>query len=462
MAVYDKNGNALLNVYDKNGMLLPAVYDKNGNVISGAPSPYISGVPYSFDAMQYTDEDNVSEETVLHTRNGSKTIKYTPTIGGNVATTDAEREWVTFACNISTNNKPVGLWIYTPVDALPCYGGKSKYKEGLQRLKVKLNGTTTYECTNIRPGMSYYKIMSPPATITSISVSAVHMIDSTIRTASLYLDSLEVGFSARRAHVMFNLDCVPSNFIAVGYPLFEEFGLKCTLQYHISDTDSSMGADSSYLNTAIHSELVAKGYDYATYSGWKNYETASIGAVPFYDDDARQAAFEDHAERMWKVNNNSGIYAPSCIHGTGFLWGHVYNTACRDYPFLMIRRGNNQGTEGQQTFYDSENRVMEPYFLENAWSASDVSTLKSRIDYAISSKQALQIGFHQIMPADYDNTQSGSGIYVGVNAIRELLSYVKAKVTAGDIICCTTAEYVAEMEPTVYADWLAYRQHQVN
>lgn len=459
MAVYDKNGNVITNVYSKNGNLLSSVYDKDGNNISGEVSPYIYGTPYAFADMQYTDENSISEESVLHTRNGNATIKYNPTISGDVTTTDTEREWITFSCNISTNGLSGGLWIYAPITSVPCYGGKTSKHEGLQRLKVKLNGSTSYTWVDVRAGMAFYKISSPPATITSISISALYVSGATLKESPIYLDSFEVGFSARRAHVMFNLDCSPANFYDVGYPLFEEFGLKCTLQYHISNTDSTAGADSTYLDLPIHAELMAKGYDYATYSGWKSYEYSE--AVPFYDREDKRTLFESHAERMWKVNNDSGIYAPSCVHGTGFLWGSVYNEACRDYPFLMIRRGNNKNNEGQMTYYDPEYRVMEPYFLENAWTANGVTTLKSRIDYAVSSKQALQIGFHQIMPADYDNTQSGANIYVGVEAIRELLSYVKTKVNAGDIVCCTTAEYVAEMEPTVYADWLAYRQHQV-
>ena len=463
MAVYDKNGNALNSVYDKSGDLLQTVYDKDGNIISGAVSPYVYGTSYAFADMEYTDESSVSEISALHTRNGSKTIKYNPQVCGNATTTDAEREWLVFTCNIATNGNMAGLWIYTPVDSLPCYGGKTKHHEGLTRLKIKLNNTSA-TWLDLRPGFSFYMFSSPPEIITSISVSAIHGINATLLESSMYLDSIEVGFHARRAHVMFNLDCVPSNFMAVGYPLFEEFGLKCTLQYHISNDDSTMGADSTYLDAALHERLVEEGYEYATYSGWKSYETRQSGDVtPMYDNETYQSLFEAHAERMWKVNNDSGIFAPSCIHGTGYLWGPVYNNACRNYPFLMIRRGcNRTSTSVCMAYYDPEYRVMEPYFLEGCWTASSVSTIKSRIEYAIRTKQAIQVGCHQIMPADYDTSQSGSGIYVNETAIRELLSYVKGKVNAGEIICCTAAEYVAEMEPTVYADWLEYRQPQVS
>lgn len=459
MAVYNKSGNAISNVYGKGGNLLSAVYDKSGNLISGAVSPYIYGDTYPLSEMTYTDEDSVTSTSALHVRNASTSICYAPTVKGNVSTTDSEREWVVFTCNISTNGTHAGIWIYTPPESCIVYGGKSSKNNGLIRLKVKLN-STSYTFANIKAGMYYYRLGNPPATITSISVSAINYATATSLTCAMYLDSIEVGFSARRAHVMFNLDCVPSNFMSVGYPLFEEFGLKCTLQYHISNTDSTAGADSTYLDTTIHNQLVAAGYDYATYSGWKSYEGDS---TPFYDDDTKTALFEAHAERMWTVNNDSGIYAPSCIHGTGFLWGYAYNNACRDYPFLMIRRGNTSTTDCLEANYDPEFRTMIPYFLEDVWTAeaSKIGDLKTLIDNAITTKRALQIGCHQIMSADYDTSQSGSGIYVNETAMREVLSYVKTKVNSGDIVCCTTAEYVAEMEPTVYADWLAYRQHQV-
>ena len=458
MAVYNKNGTELLSVYDKEGNSLTHAYDASGNVVFGSYEPYVYGTSYAFSDMTMTDESDITETSALHTRNADSTIKCNPQATGNVTTTDAEREWVVFECNIPTNGQMVGLWIYTPVDSLPCYGGKTKYSEGLIRLKIKLN-TSAGTWVDIRPGMSYYMFTSPPETITSISVSALNITGATRLESCIYLDSVEVGFHAKRAHVMFNLDCSPANFMSVGYPLFEEFGLKCTLQYHISDTVSTPGAVSPQYDSTSHDLLMSNGYDYATYSGWKNYE---MDGTPLYDNDERRALFEAHAERMWTVNNDVGIYAPSCVHGTGFLWGYEYNNACRDYPFLMIRRGCDRNTNGVcQAYYDPEYRVMEPYFGEGWWTASSVSTVKSRIDYAIRTKQALQIGFHQIMPADYDTTQSGAGIYVNATAIRELLSYVKTKVDAGEIVCCTTAEYVAEMEPTVYADWLAYRQHQV-
>ena len=455
MAYYNKNGVELLSAYSVTGSELAAVYDIDGNIISGTQSPYIFGTAYPLSEMSYTDSKNVTSTSALHARNATTTIKYAPTVKGNVATTDSEREWVEFSCNISTNGSHAGLWIYADPSSCIVYGGKSTKNDGLIRIKIKLN-TTSYSFASVKAGMNYYRLSSPPATITSISVSAINYASATNLTSYLYLDSLEVGFSANRAHVMFNLDCVPSNFMDVGYPLFEEYGLKCTLHYPISDTSSTAGADSTYLDTTIHNQLVAAGYDYAVYSGWKSYENG--GDVPFYDDESKQAVFEAHAERMWKVNNDSGIYAPSCIHGTSFLWGYVYNAADRDYDFLMIRRGNaSNSADCLHANYDPEFRTMTPYFIQNAWDASStkVTDLKAVITSAVSTKQALQIGFHQIKDSSY--TPSGNDIYIGVDAVEEILSYVKSFVDAGTLVCCTTAKYVQEMSPDTYATWYAQR-----
>ena len=458
--IYDVNGTAISNIYDYQGNLLSAAYDIDGNIASGDVSPYVYGTSYAFSAMTYTDTSSVTETSTSHKKNSTTTIKYTPTVSGDATTAVGSYEWVNFTCNISTNGQPLGVWVYTAPECVPTYGGKTSIHDGLIRLRIKLN-TTTYTWVDVHAGMECYLIQSPPSTVTAIGIACINNKNCT-NLSELYLDSVEVGFHPRRAHVMFNLDCVPSNFIDVGYPLFQQYGLKCTLQYLISSTSSTPGADSDYLDVQLHNQLMSEGYDYCTYSGWKKYEYSEV--TPYYDDPTKQATFEAHAERLWKVNNNSGIYAPSTINGTGFLWGYVYNNACRDYDFLMIRRGNAASIDNNQsllTYYDPDVRTMIPYFIQNQWTASstNVTRIKSRIDHIVASKQAIQIGFHEIKDSSY--TPGSNDIYIGAAAVEEILSYVKFHVDAGNLVCCTTADYVKEMAPEAYAEWYAQRHPQL-
>lgn len=457
MAVYNVSGDPLSVLYDVNGNVLSSAYDIDGNVITGTPSPYILGTAYPVDEMTLTDSHGVTSASALHTRHGSSSVAYTPTVKGNAITPTSDYEWVEFSCNINTNGENAGIWVYTPPESCPAFAGKSSIHDGLSYLRIRLNNSS-YSWQDIHAGWDYYYIGSPPNVITSISVAAINLSNAT-NPSSMYIDSLEVGFHARNAHIMFNLDCVPSNFIDVGYPLFQQYGLKCTLHYPISNTNPTAGADSSYLNIPLHEQLMAQGYEWAVYSGWKSYEYTE--SVPFYDDETEKALFEAHAERMWKVNNDSDIYAPSCIHSTGFLWGYVYNDACRDYDFLMIRHGNCGDAQGYglSSYFDPDVRTMMPYFIENVWtgSATKISNIKSRIAAAVSGKRAIQIGFHQIKDSSY--TPSSNDIYIGEAAVEELLSYVKGLVNSGDIVCCTTAEYAQEMIPDAYEQWLTQRQH---
>ena len=459
LMIYDVNGTTISDSYDYQGNLLQVAYDIEGNIVTGDVSPYVYGTSYAFSDMSYTDASSVTETSSLHKRNATTTIKYTPTVSGDATTAVSSYEWVNFTCNISTNGQPLVVWIYIAPECLPTYGGKTSIHDGLIRLRIKLN-STTYTWIDAHAGMESYLIQSPPSTVTAIGIACINNKNCT-NLSSMYIDSVEVGFHPRRAHVMFNLDCVPSNFINVGYPLFQRYGLKCTLQYPISSTNSTPGADSDYLNTQLHNQLMSAGYDYCTYSGWQRYEYSEV--APFYDDPTKRATFEAHAERMWKVNNDSNIYAPSSINGTGFLWGYVYNNACRDYDFLMIRRGNAASMDNNQsllTYYDPDVRTMIPYFIQNVWTASatNVTRIKNRIAHIAQSKQAIQIGFHEIKDSSY--TPSSNDIYVGVDAIEEILSYVKDYVDAGQVVCCTTSEYVREMEPAAYAAWYAQRNPQ--
>ena len=69
------------------------------------------------------------------------------------------------------------------------------------------------------------------------------------------------------------------------------------------------------------------------------------------------------------------------------------------------------------------------------------------------------IGFHQIMPTDYE--PSTNDMHIGYNAVNELLSYVKSYVDKGKLKCSTTSEFVKEVEPELYEKWYEERSKSV-
>ena len=447
MAYYDIDGNSLNSAYDVDGDLLNAVYDVDGNLISGTPDPYIRGTSYAFSEMSRTDPHGVITPSAK-VMNAASSLAYTPTVSGNVTTPVEDYEQVEFACNIPTNGQDFGLWLYIDPESVGCANGRTVTNNGISRYRFKINNTWYH--IELKKAGWYYQLVqnSSNLTITSITFCAIN--NNGYTTAStIVLDSVEVGFSMRKAHVMFNLDCVPPNFYDVGYPLFEQYGIKCTLNYHLSETSAAVGATSEYYDASMHSELANHGFEFGIYSGWKSVEHYG-DVVPNYDDETKRSVFEDHAERMWHVNADSGIDAPTCVHGTGLFWGYIYEETCLDYNFLMIR----QGSGGElYSYFDPDTRTMIPYFIQGAFAADDaiVTAVKNKIDTAIRNKQALQIGMHAVKPSDYEPV-SGD-MYMGVAAVDAILSYVKQKVDAGQLICCTTSEFVHEVAPDLYNAW---------
>lgn len=462
MAYYDINGNALNSSYDVNGDSLGAVYDVDGNLISGASDPYIHGTSYAFSEMTMSDPSNVITASTK-VKNASTSHAYTSSLSGNALTPTEEYDLVTYTCNIPTAGNNFGIWMYIAPESVPCYAGRTFLHNGIGRMRIKINNTW-YNLEEIRAGWSYqfFENNSSFTNITSIVFGALNNIDYTTES-TVILDSVEVGFSMKKAHIMFNLDCVPTNFWDVGYPLFEQYGLKCTLHYPISSTTATVGADSDYLDIPKHNELKNKGYGFAVYSGWQTVEQYGE-AVPSYDNPTKRQLFEAHAERMWNVNRDSNIDSPSCIHGTGFFWGPEYERANLVYNFLMIRHGN-ASTAGKQSifaFFDEGTRTMIPTFMQGAYTADAtlVTNVKNKIDYTIKTKQNLQLGCHAIKPSDYE-PPSGGDMYIGVAAMDAILAYVKQKVDAGDLICCTTEQFVSEVAPDLYDAWNATKSHSV-
>lgn len=431
--------------YDFNGNEILKPYDFNGNIISS--SHYIEGASYAFSDMQYTGSTSILSNSSEHLKRATSGFKLKPTLHANANTSTNDYEWINFSCNIAKKaNENIGVWFWISANSKGVYGGKTSNPKSLSYVRIKINSKIyTWQVGDLQVGWNYLLCEDSQTAITTISVSCAQNYTSTNTNGELYIDSIEVGFRSRIAHIMFNLDCVPSNFWNVGYPLFEKYNLKCTLQYPISSTNANVGADSDYLDIAKHNELKAKGYDFAVYSGWQRIENYG-DSTPFYDDESKRSMFEAHAERLWNVNRNSNIEHPSGIHSTGFLFGDVYHDACKQYGFKMIRAGNS--TNGLFAYYDTEERTMVPYFIQNVFdsNSSVINNVKNAIDKAIRTGQNLQIGFHQIMSADYDTTQSGANIYVGVNGIEPILAYVKEKVNANQIVCCTISKFWDEVK----------------
>lgn len=455
MAYYDIDGDALNSAYDVNGDLLDAVYDVDGNLISGDPDPYIHGTSYAFSEMTMTDPNNVVTPSTK-VKNALSGLAYTPTASGDATTPVEDYEQVTFACNIPTNGQNFGIWLYISPESAGCAYGRTVTHNGISRYQFKINNGSWYHIESKKAGW-YYQLVRNSSDITITSIIFCALNNNNYTTAStIILDSVEVGFSMRKAHVMFNLDCVPPNFYDVGYPLFEQYGLKCTLNYHLSETSASVGATSEYYNASMHSELASKGFEFGVYSGWKEVENFGE-VVPNYDDETKRSVFEAHAERMWYVNADSGIDAPTCVHGTGLFWGYIYEETCLDYNFMMIRQAS--GNE-LYSYFDPNTRTMIPRFIQGAYTADDavVTNTINLINTAIKTKQALQIGFHAIKPSDYE-PPTGGDMYMGVAAVDAILSYVKQKVDAGQLICCTTSEFVHEVAPDLYDAWNATKSH---
>lgn len=451
-SLYDLTGNVLGNVYEKNGDGLTKAYDISANEIDADGTPETveeqTGTPYMFSDMSMTDESNITTQSSSHVRNATTGIKLT-------ASQKATPQKVIFACQVPVNGERCGIWLYvTRRDLGVAYAG-SEVNGYRVTVTAKVNNTT--KALNLVAGMNYYPIYPSEVgdTITSIEIT----INSALQAGgAVYLDSVEVGYyMTKKPIVMFNFDMSPNNFITkAGFNVFAKYGFHATLQYVLTENCTSGSAAVGY-SAESHQAVVEAGHDYATYSGWEWWNT-NVAPIPAYDDVTHLADFQQHADYLWHINNDVGVYAPSIIHSTGFGVGEVYDTTLCDAGFPLIRAGNG-GRNGFASVDWNEYREIPPYFNWGAFGKNTTvaQNIKDAIFVAIKNRMCLQIGGHTIQNADYEPGQND--MHIGVDVIDEVLAYCKTKVDAGQLVVCTTAEFLKRCMPRdKYAIWLAQRQ----
>lgn len=444
MSIYDIHGDSA-NGYSVDGELLDAVYNMQGEEISDTDAiEEKTGIAYPFTAMTMTDSSGIATMSSEHLRNASSSIKLT-----NSAQSTAQT--VSFTTNINTGGERTGIWLYTTRRDIGVYGSTASNS---YYIKAKVTVNNVQKTLALRAGMNYYVWLNSEVgnTITSISVE----ITSTSQAGgSVYLDSVEVGYyMTKKPIVMFNFDMSPNNFVNdSGFNLFQQYGMKATVQYVLTE-DATVGSGAVAFNSTNHQTVVGAGHDYGTYSGWQ-YWDLNKNPIPNYDDDSHRADFDHHADLMFHINNDNDVYAPSIVHSTGFKCGETYDRALIDGGFPLIRVEYNQTNDACFASVDWDYGEIIPFFWWGEQDSGSELGLKARIaiTYAVRNRMCLQIGSHTIQD------ELTNSMNIGTEAMRELLAFCKTKVDNGELIVCTTAEFLRRTMPREkYVAWLTERQ----
>lgn len=458
--------------YDIYGNQIDA-YDIYGNPLSS--SGYKRGSKYLFKSMSITDENEITERSTTHVFNGDESIAVTSDLSASASypsVTDLSLyQKISFGCNIRTNNKHVGIWAWVNSRANGAYGGNRKHNDAIRAVFV-INGVKKY-MGGIEPwvsGWQYYNLGYVGDVINKVDVYIMNPSVNSTEFNTLYLDSVEVGFGCNTPHVLINMDVSPTAFIeSAGYELFKQYGFTATFDHHINDVSADVGKVSPNIrangNVAIdaHWKLVEEGYDFGTYSGFYiDIENGGVG-VPQYDDESKRALFDAHAERMWKVNNDVNIFAPSTIHSTGFKDGEEYNEANASYPFLIQRNGN-YNSHALFSYLDVDSyREVRPDFIFNAFDTSSAMcvNLLKEIDDAVKLGQNLMIGIHQI--EQHGATSLTSNQNIGYEVAKAICDKLKSYSDKGKLKVCTTAEFVKDVaeDSDLYQRWKSERDKSV-
>ena len=443
--VYDLNGNEITSVYDIAGNELASAYDMDA--VDVAFKPY----SVAFSEMAMTDAEGITSVSTEHLRNATSGYKVYSAV-------DSTEQTIQFNCNVPTKGQRIGFWIWMDRRTLGVYGGND-YDSYYGVLSIKAGNTTkTYRYdTGLKSGFNYYWFSYDEVgdTVTSVQIKWQGKTGAT-----MYLDSLEVGYKMTdKAIIMFNLDCSGNNFYnSAGYELFKKYGFPCTYQYTLNS--ATMGDTAPAFNLELHKKLVSEGFDYATYSGWI---TAEGEIKPSYDNEADYDTWKNHADLMWKLNNSVGVYAPSIVHSTGFKSGETYQRAMVDAGFPMVRTDNPGGKAACFAYFDPvDYREIKPAFFYNAFTADAdaVINIKAAILHAIKNNLCLQIGTHTVQPAAYVPNE-GTDMHCGVQAMEEILKYVKRYADSGDCEVLTSKGFLEKCAPELYEEWYAERSKSV-
>lgn len=462
--------------YDVFGNKLNTVYDINGNLISDSEVTdigYTEGRKYPFFDMQLSDAENIATQSILHTRNAKKTIQLTPNkLDGVDWNSISTWQNVTFTCDITTNKKDVGLWIWIDRITKGVYAGNDSDMKSIS-MEIELNGnwqtrkryTVGTRGASLKSGMNYY-FCNGELVGNKITSILIRLCPTSSLGESIYLDSLEVGFKCNKSHVMFRMDVSPTDFYeSVGYNLMKEYNMVGSFQHHISDTSIEIGTESTnvakYGEESInkHLALMKEGFDFGTYSAVKDIENDVFGS----QFDANYDGWKAHADRMFHVNNTVGIYAPTMVHSSAHRTGETYERANADAGFLITSGDTVSPSNAEFVFFDiNDYREIMPCFLGNAKTASEqiIVNLLAAIDECAEHSRNIMIGFHQIEEQGVTDINQQNISYEVAEAI---FSKCKSYVDKGLIKVCTPSEFVADVESdsNIYQTWLAERSKTI-
>lgn len=434
MGVYNLNGDSIASVYNLVGEKVAKAYNLYGEDLglSGiVKNPY-----YAFSEMSMVDSDSITSLSDLHLRNAEH--------GVLITTPDTSAHTVSFTCNIPTNGKRIGLFIWS---------SRKNIDNGIT-LSISVDGTS--KTPKVKEGFDYYWFDGITENITLINVTVI----SKVAGAEIYLDSVEVGYyMTEKATIMFNFDTSPRNFMVAGFDLFAKYGFKATTQYNVDyePNGNIEGAPAIGFDADIHKRLIDGGHDYASYSGWNEKGYGNKLPIPSYTDESAYDEQKAHADIMWKLNNSEGVYAPVCVHSNYHKAGEVYERALVDAGFPMIRIAPSNDNNACFAHFDSvDYRAMIPYFITGVVGADEVQGLKDVIYYACNNNLCLQIGSHMVEEQGLEELTHSMNI--GYEAMNEILRYIKTKVDAGVCEVITTQEFIRRYVPDLYSTWYEERK----
>ena len=339
----------------------------------------------------------------------------------------------------------VGLFVYAFTDDFASFVMSTN--EGKQ-----LISTSSYY---ILRGWNYIKF-SPDTDIKTSNIVinlSVHS-DNTV----IYLDSIVQDYRLKPT-VMISFDTTAKDFIlgsesyASIYDVMSEFGFKGTIAFQSGDYPSKNALS---IPRKDYYNMAAEGWDYSYYNGdcdtmsrpIKTEESPSDTAI---FDITRYDEWKTFLDSYVEKLANNGYFEPMSYFCRYNQTSVNIARACLENGTKMIRMACSKKTINH---YDKDSIELPCISISDYVDGNNLSAAKSYIDEIIENGEALGIFTHAIENLE---TASGTG-YCSINGVREILTYIKAKVDSGELQVLTYESFFKSFCPNEYEGTMRSRQ----
>ena len=387
----------------------------------------------------YKSSDSVVvEKSTEKTQRATQSVKITAPAGNQITL-----KLYDVNLNIAAGSN-VGLFIYAFTDDFASFVLSTSEQ-------TQLISTSSYY---ILRGWNYIKF-SPDTDINTQHLIINFSVNS---DTVLYLDSIIKDYKLKPT-VLLSFDTTAKDFIlgneshASIRDVMSEFGFNGTIAFQSGDYPSKNALS---IPRKEFYNMAAGGWDYSYYNGdcdtmsrpIKTEESPSDTAI--YDT-TRYGEWKAFLDGYVDKLADNGYFEPFSYFCRYNLTSANIAKACLENGTKMIRMACSKKTI---THYDEESIELPCISISDYEGGNNLEAAKSYINEVINNGEALGIFTHAIENLE---TASGTG-YCSINGVREILTYIKERVDAGELQVLTYEEFYKGFCPDEHERTMRARQ----